>query len=78
MGFRFRKSVKVAPGIRLNVSKKGVSTTIGGKGLRVNSSSRGVSIGASIPNTGISYNKNLSTRKNAHSGLIMNVSNSNK
>ena len=45
MGFRFRKSFKVAPGVRMNVSKRGVGTTIGGKGLRVNTSSRGVSVG---------------------------------
>ena len=48
MGFRFRKSFKVAPGVRMNVSKRGVDTTIGGKGLRVNTSFRGVSIGSSI------------------------------
>lgn len=62
MGVRFRKSFKVAPGVKLNVGKKGVSTSIGGKGLRVNSSSRGISVGTSIPGTGISYSKNLSSR----------------
>lgn len=62
MGVRFRKSFKVAPGVKFNVGKKGVSTSIGGKGLRVNSSSRGVSVGTSIPGTGISYSKNLSSR----------------
>lgn len=63
MGFKFRKSIKVAPGVRLNVGKRGVSTTIGGRGLRVNSSPRGLSVGTSIPGTGISYNQNLSSRK---------------
>ncbi|MGP4041937.1 DUF4236 domain-containing protein [Gracilibacillus sp. D59] len=59
MGMRFRKSFKVAPGVRMNVGKKGVSTSIGGKGLRVNTSSKGVSVGTSIPDTGISYNKRV-------------------
>ena len=32
MGFRFSRRIKVAPGIRLNVSKSGVSTSVGRKG----------------------------------------------
>jgi hypothetical protein len=35
MPFRFRRSIKVAPGIRLNVGKSGISsTTIGHTNLR--------------------------------------------
>ncbi|MFP7851565.1 DUF4236 domain-containing protein [Pseudomonas aeruginosa] len=33
MAIRFRKSIKVAPGVRLNISKSGVSTSVGGKGF---------------------------------------------
>ena len=29
MGFRFRRSIKILPGIRLNFGKRGVSTSIG-------------------------------------------------
>ncbi|WP_407933078.1 DUF4236 domain-containing protein, partial [Herbiconiux daphne] len=36
MGFRFRKSVKIMPGVRLNFSKSGMSTSIGGKGATMN------------------------------------------
>ncbi|MGM7386204.1 DUF4236 domain-containing protein, partial [Acinetobacter baumannii] len=37
MGLNFRKSIKIAPGIRVNVSKKGLSSvSLGGKGARVN------------------------------------------
>ncbi|MCF8576947.1 DUF4236 domain-containing protein [Pseudomonas aeruginosa] len=32
MAIRFRKSIKVVPGVRLNISKSGVSTSVGGKG----------------------------------------------
>ncbi|MGM0867394.1 MAG: DUF4236 domain-containing protein [Bacillota bacterium] len=63
MGLRFRKSFKVAPGIRMNVGKKGVGMSVGGKGLRMSSSSRGVSVGASIPGTGISYSKTLTNQR---------------
>ena len=34
MGFRMRKSMKVAPGVRLSVSKSGVGASVGGKGGR--------------------------------------------
>ncbi|KAB0532823.1 MULTISPECIES: DUF4236 domain-containing protein [Pseudomonas] len=57
MAFRIRKSFKVAPGIRLNVSKSGLSTSIGGKGTTVNLSKRGTKVTSSIPGTGISTSK---------------------
>ena len=33
--FRFRRTIKVAPGVRLNVGKTGISTTVGVDGARV-------------------------------------------
>ncbi|MBM7573024.1 DUF4236 domain-containing protein [Aquibacillus albus] len=63
MGFRFRKSIKVAPRVRMNVGTKGISTSIGSKGARVNVSKRGLSTGSSIPGTGISYNQRIGSRK---------------
>ena len=35
MGFRFRRSIKILPGIRLNFGKRGVSTSIGVRGAHV-------------------------------------------
>ena len=56
MGFRFRKSFKIAPGVRLNVSSKSVGVSAGVKGLSYSVNSRsGSRVTASIPNTGISY-----------------------
>lgn len=42
MGLRFRKSVKIAPGVRLNIGKKSVGISAGVKGYRksINSSGR--------------------------------------
>jgi hypothetical protein len=51
--FRFRKSVKIAPGVRLNFSRSGVSTTVGVRGLSVNTGRRGTYLNAGIPGTGI-------------------------
>src|SRR5205085_460897 len=55
MGWRFRHSFKVIPGVRLNLSKSGLSCSIGGAPLTMNIGPRGVYGTASIPGTGISY-----------------------
>lgn len=36
MGFRIRKSFKLFPGVKVNVSKKGLGLSAGVKGFRVN------------------------------------------
>lgn len=56
MGLRFRKSVKIAPGVKVNFNKKSISTTFGTKGAHHTISTSGrktTSVG--IPGTGISY-----------------------
>lgn len=56
MGFKFRKSFKMAPGVKLNLNKKSVGVTFGGKGVHytVNSSGKKTtSVG--IPGTGLYY-----------------------
>nr|DAW41352.1 MAG TPA: Protein of unknown function (DUF4236) [Bacteriophage sp.] len=64
MGFRFRKSKKILPGVRLNFSTKSVGVSLGGKHARVsvNSSSR-KTYSASILGTGISYVKTSSGKR---------------
>jgi hypothetical protein len=63
MGFRFRRSIKLAPGIRLNLSKYGVSASIGRRGATVNISGKGTKATVGIPGTGVSYSENLSSAK---------------
>lgn len=63
MGFRFRKSVKIAPGVKLNLSKSGGSLSIGGRGATVNLSNKGVRSRYSIPGTGLSYVTQTSSGK---------------
>ena len=68
MGLRFRKIFSIIPGVRLNVSKTGVSTSLGGHGATVNVGTTGkrtVTVG--IPGTGLSYNAPL----NVTSGLLV-------
>jgi hypothetical protein len=59
MGFRFRRSFKIAPGIRINVGKRGFSTTIGRRGASVNIGPRGTYANAGIPGTGMSWREKL-------------------
>ena len=58
MGFRFRRSVKIAPGIRLNFGKKGISTTIGPRGAKMTFGKDGVRQTVGLPGTGLSYTSN--------------------
>lgn len=58
MGFKFRKSIKLTPSIKLNISKSGVSVTLGKKGCKTNiKPGKNPKTTVSIPGTGISYEK---------------------
>lgn len=57
--FRFRKSFKIVPGIRLNVSKTGTSWSIGPRGAKLNFKDGKVRGTAGIPGTGLSYTSQL-------------------
>lgn len=60
MGWNFRKSFKVLPGVRINIGKKGVSTSIGTRGAKVTINSKGQTrFTAGIPGTGLSYTTRL-------------------
>ena len=56
MGLRFRKSIKILPGVKLNLGKKSAGVSVGTTGARysVNSSGRKTST-VGIPGTGLSY-----------------------
>lgn len=59
MGFRFRKTIKILPGIRLNLSKSGISTSVGVKGATINISDKGTRGTVGIPGTGVSYTERI-------------------
>ncbi|MBQ2991104.1 MAG: DUF4236 domain-containing protein [Clostridia bacterium] len=51
---RFRKSLKIAKGVKLNLSKTGASFTLGtGKGISLNLGTKGAFLNWSIPGTGV-------------------------
>lgn len=59
MGLRYRKQIKLLPGVKLNISKSGFSTSVGKPGNTLNVSSRGVKSTVGLPGTGLSYSQML-------------------
>lgn len=64
MGFKFRKRIKIAPGIHINIGKTGVSASVGKRGATVNLSENGAKATLGVPGTGLSYSTKLSGKKN--------------
>jgi hypothetical protein len=57
--FRFRKTFSILPGVRINLSKTGVSSSIGGHGATVNVGKNGPMVTFGIPGTGLSYRTHI-------------------
>lgn len=79
MRLRFRKSIKLAKGLRLNFSKSGMSLSAGRPGAIVNFSKRGMRTTAGVPGTGLSYSaiskttKGPQAKKAAHKVAVSNA-----
>ena len=64
MGLCFRKSITIAPGVRVNLSKSGPSISFGKKGIRETISATGKSTTTvGIPGTGVYYKKSYDLKK---------------
>lgn len=62
MGWTARKSFKVMPGVRMTVSPRGVSTSVGVRGMRVTRTATGrVTRTVGIPGTGVRHTKTISS-----------------
>src|SRR3954467_5425599 len=59
MAFRFQKRISILPGVRINLSKSGVSASLGPRGADVNIGKDGVTANAGIPGTGLSYRQKI-------------------
>lgn len=72
MGLRYRKSIKIAPGVKINLNKKSASVTVGGKGYHKTFNSNGqTTTSVNLPVKGLSYtdrkSNTASRRKNSAS-----------
>lgn len=69
MGWRFRKSIKILPGVRVNIGKNSTSISLGGRGFHRTYSSTGrVTTSIGIPGTGVYY----TTSTNGNSTAMRN------
>jgi hypothetical protein len=60
MGWRFQRRLKVLPGIRLNLSKRGVSSiSVGRRGLWANFGRQGTRTSIGLPGTGLRYTSKI-------------------
>ncbi len=63
MGFRFRRSIKLLPGVKINLGKTGPSISVGPRGAKVTIGKTGVRETVGIPSTGLSYTNHTSFPK---------------
>jgi uncharacterized protein DUF4236 len=59
MGLRYRRRLKILPGLWFNLSKSGVSTSIGGHGATLNVGRNGTRTTLGLPGSGLSYRGRL-------------------
>lgn len=71
MGLLFRKRIKIAPGIFINLSKSGASFTIGPKGANVNIGKNSAYVNTGIPGTGL-YSRSKITHNTKRSNTSPN------
>jgi hypothetical protein len=61
MGFRFRRSIRIGPGLRVNLSKSAISTSAGRRGAWFTFGPRGMRSTVGLPGTGLSYSEQTPT-----------------
>jgi hypothetical protein len=65
MGWRFRRSFKLAPGVRLNVGKRSAGVSVGPRGAKVSANTRNeVRRTVRIPGTGLSHTTQTRRKSN--------------
>lgn len=57
MGFRFRRSFHVAPGLRLKLGSSGIRASVGRRDTWLTFGPRGVRATVGVPGTGLSYSE---------------------
>lgn len=77
MGLRFRRSIKLAPGVRLNVGLRGLSMSLGPRGASVSLTSRGAYQNLGIPGTGLSMRRRIDSAPSRRPSLPPNPKNLN-
>ncbi|HEY5299779.1 MAG TPA: DUF4236 domain-containing protein [Acetobacteraceae bacterium] len=63
MPLRFRRTVRILPGLRLNASKSGLSVSAGRRGANVTVGHGRTRTTVGVPGTGLSYTTTTPTRR---------------
>ncbi len=66
MGLRFRKTVKLSKGSKVNIAKTGLSVSLGGRGHSLNLGKNGPTATVGIPGTGLSYRQKIGSTHSSH------------
>jgi hypothetical protein len=77
MAFRFRKTIKLGKGFKLNLSKSGISASVGKPGATLNFGKRGARTTVGLPGTGLSYSSQLGSAPKTPSKTFTPLSQSN-
>src|SRR5688500_10206532 len=57
---QFRRRIKIAPGVQLNLSKGGISVTVGTRGMHYTFGRGKSDLSLGLPGTGLYYRKKIS------------------
>lgn len=77
MSWSYRRRIKIAPGIRLNISKKGISSTFGIRGANINIGQNGTYLNTGVPGTGIYRRQKISASSDNYNSSNKNHTSSN-
>jgi hypothetical protein len=69
MALRFRRRVKLLPGVHVNISRSGISTSVGVRGGSLTFGKRGTYLNAGLPGTGISWRGPVNSQHSATEGV---------
>ncbi len=78
MAWSYRKRITIAPGVRLNISKGGVSTSFGVRGASITTGKNGTYLNTGIPGTGIYNRQKIGGSNLGQSNLVNSSINANK
>lgn len=72
--FRFRRTIRIAPGIRFNINKRSIGLSAGVRGARASINSDGRSTrSVGIPGTGLYYRSQTGPRRRRHADGSLGV-----
>jgi hypothetical protein len=60
MSLRFRRRIKIIPGVHLNISRSGISTSVGVRGASLTLGKQGTYLNTGVPGTGVSWRGRIS------------------